>query len=85
MIKDKKTDEYGRIDLLSIDDVNKSVKLIELKIKPNNDNNGETLLRALLEIYTYYKLISNSYHKLLVDYDLSPKENLEIINYNQRY
>lgn len=72
-IKEKRTDKYGRIDLVSTDAVNRSVKLIELKIKPKNKN-GETLLRALLEVYTYYKLISNSFDKFLEEYKLSPKD-----------
>jgi hypothetical protein len=74
-IKEKQTDKYGRIDLVSRDVNNQSVKLIELKIKAKNKND-ETLLRALLEIYTYYKLIksSNSYDKFLKDYDLLPLE-----------
>jgi len=74
-IKEAQTDKYGRIDLVSTDAVNHSVKLIELKIKPKNKD-GETLLRALLEVYTYYKLISNSFDKFLEEYKLSPKEYL---------
>ena len=73
-IKEVQTDKHGRVDLVSTDALNHSVKLIELKIKPPNDNNDETLLRALLEIYTYYKLISDSYGKFLEDYKLSTKE-----------
>jgi len=75
-IKEKQKDKYGRIDLVSKDTLNRSVKLIELKIKPK-DKNGETLLRALLEIYTYYKLISDSYGKFLEDYNLSPDKYLQ--------
>lgn len=69
-IKETSNDKYGRVDLVSKDALNHSVKLIELKIKPKNKN-GETLLRSLLEIYTYYKLISDSYDKFLKDYNLS--------------
>ena len=72
-IKEKQTEKYGRIDLVATDTINQSVKLIELKIKPKNKN-GETLLRALLEVYTYYKLISDSFDKFVEDYKLSPKE-----------
>lgn len=74
-INETHADKYGRIDLVSTDALTQSVKLIELKIKPNN-NNGETLLRALLEIFTYYKLISNSYDKFLKDYNLSSNKYL---------
>lgn len=66
-LKEKKSDKYGRIDLVAKDDNKQSIKLIELKIKAKNGND-ETLLRALLEIYTYYKLINNSYDKFLIDY-----------------
>lgn len=72
-LKEKQTDKYGRIDLVSKDTDNQSIKLIELKIKPKNKK-GETLLRALLEIYTYYKLISDSYDKFIKDYNLSPSK-----------
>jgi hypothetical protein len=72
-IKETNTDKYGRVDLVSKDALNRSIKLIELKIKPKNKN-GETLLRALLEIYTYYKLISSSHKKFTEDYNLSRDE-----------
>lgn len=69
-LKEKKSDKYGKIDLVSIDDNRQSIKLIELKIMAKNGND-ETLLRALLEIYTYDKLIKNSFDKFLKDYNLS--------------
>ena len=70
-LKENKSDKHGKIDLVSIIDDNKqSIKLIELKIKAKKGND-ETLLRTLLEIYTYYKLINNSYGKFLKDYKLS--------------
>ena len=67
-IKEKQTDKYGKIDLVSTDTINQSVKLIELKIMAKNGKD-ETLLRALLEVYTYYKLIRNSFDKFLEDYE----------------
>jgi hypothetical protein len=72
-LKEEKSDEQelGKIDLISVDNNDQFVKLIELKIK--NDNGAdETLLRAVLEIYTYYKLIisSKSQEKLLREYKL---------------
>lgn len=70
-LKENKSDKHGKIDIISLDDTGQSVKLIELKIKAKNGND-ETLLRVLLEIYTYYKLIKNSYNKFLKDYELSP-------------
>jgi len=69
-LKEKQSDKYGRIDLVSKDDNKQSIKLIELKIKAKNEND-ETLLRALLEVYTYYKLIKDSFDKFLKDYELS--------------
>ncbi len=69
-LKEKMSDKLGKIDIISVDSNGQSVRLIELKIK--NKNGDETLLRALLEIYTYYKLIdcSGSKIKLLEDYEL---------------
>jgi hypothetical protein len=63
--------DLGKIDLVSVDDNTQAVRLIELKIK-NKGGTDETLLRAVLEIYTYYKLIkhSESQGKFLQDYDL---------------
>lgn len=66
-LKEKQSDKYGKIDIVSKDDDKQSIKLIELKIKAKNEND-ETLLRALLEVYTYYKLIRNSFDKFLMDY-----------------
>lgn len=43
----------GKIDLISYNKKNKNLFLIELKY----ENNKETLLRAVLEIYTYYKIV----------------------------
>lgn len=48
-IKNSKDDEAGKVDLLS--EINNDLILIELKA----NNNDETLLRCVLEIYTYYK------------------------------
>ena len=73
-IKETKNDKYGKVDLVSTHDPSRSIKLIELKIK--SERKGETLLRAILEIYTYYKLISNSYDKFLKDYNLSSNRYL---------
>ncbi|MDP2854512.1 MAG: hypothetical protein Q8O28_09760 [Smithellaceae bacterium] len=72
-LKEEKSDKYGRIDLVSKDANKQSIKLIELKIKAKNGKD-ETLLRALLEIYIYYKLIKNSFDKFLEDYHLSSEE-----------
>lgn len=51
----RKDNKYGKVDIVSLD--GELIRLIELKIK---NKNNESLLRALLEIYTYYKLLRNS-------------------------
>lgn len=50
-LKDTKKDEAGKIDLLSFD--GKTARVLELK----NANNNETMLRCVLEGYTYLKII----------------------------
>lgn len=50
-LKDKQSDNAGKIDLISFKDGKSPVSyIVELKI----ENNKETLLRAVLEIFTYY-------------------------------
>ena len=65
-LKESRKDRFGEIDLVA--QSGSSIKLLELKI----DGKGkETLLRALLEIYTYYKLLVGSVKKFITDFDLS--------------
>ena len=52
----------GKIDLISYNKESKILYLIELKY----EGNKETLLRATLESYTYYKIVDKS--KLINDY-----------------
>jgi len=69
-MKENRDDEFGEIDLVALDE--HIIKLIELKI---NGTAEETLLRALLEIYTYYKILTGSLEKFVQDYKLTnPKE-----------
>ena len=64
-LKEHQKDRFGEIDLAARS--GGSIKLLELKI----DGKGkETLLRALLEVYTYYKLLDGSVKKFITDYDL---------------
>jgi len=70
-LKEKQSDKFGEIDLVAQKDC--SLKLIELKIKGGNE---ETLLRALLEVYTYYKLINNSLDKFIKDFQLENGKRL---------
>lgn len=51
-LKNKRDDNAGKIDLISKNDEN--IFLIELKTKDND----ETLLRCILEIATYYQILS---------------------------
>ena len=51
-LKEKRSDDAGKIDLVT--SANKSVYIVELKYIGNK----ETLLRAILEIWTYYKQLN---------------------------
>jgi len=51
-LKKKRSDDAGKIDLIT--SANKSVYIVELKYVGNK----ETLLRAILEIWTYYKQLN---------------------------
>jgi hypothetical protein len=55
-LKEKLSDNLGKIDLLAKDENSHAVKIVELKIC-TGENRGESLLRCLLEVYTYYKLV----------------------------
>lgn len=59
----------GKIDLIALE--NDTVSLIELKYKDNK----ETILRCILEIYTYFKTIDQK--KLLKDFDF--KKDSQIV------
>lgn len=52
-LKNVNTDHAGKIDLLAYDNENNSVTMLELK----GPISGETLLRALIEVYTYLKTV----------------------------
>lgn len=63
-LKNKTEDPAGKIDLISHNDSNNTLYLIELK----NDSSNETLLRCALEIVTYSKKVDGE--KLLKDFEL---------------
>jgi len=65
-LKERQKDRFGEIDLLAKS--RDSIKLLELKI---NGKGKETLLRALLEVYTYHKLLSGSVQKFITDFNLA--------------
>lgn len=54
-LKRKKSDSYGKIDLLSYNTKDNLISIVELKYRPSVSD--ETLLRCILEAYTYYKLL----------------------------
>ena len=54
-LKATKNDSYGKIDLLGYNTDDKCYSVIELKYRPSGSE--ETLLRCVLEAYTYYKLL----------------------------
>lgn len=61
-LKDTQADKgLGKIDLISYNDETKTLYLIELKY----EGNKETLLRAILESYTYFKIVDKT--KLIND------------------
>lgn len=53
-LKKTKDDSYGKIDFLGYNSKDKCYSIIELKYRPSGSD--ETLLRCVLEAYTYYKL-----------------------------
>jgi hypothetical protein len=68
-LKNTKSDKAGKIDLLSMPD-SSTLYLIELK----KESNTETLLRCVLEIYTYSRIVDGK--RLLHDFGLN--ENVVI-------
>lgn len=52
-LKNVRKDKLGKVDLVSYNEKTKTLYLIELKF----EGNEETLLRAALEIFTYYKSV----------------------------
>ncbi len=70
-LKNKRVDKAGKVDLVSYDVVEPSVYLIELKFGKNE----ESLIRAVLEIYTYHCMLNRK--KLLHDFKLHETTNLK--------
>lgn len=54
-LKATQNDSYGKIDLLGYNKADECYSVIELKYRPSGSD--ETLLRCILEAYTYYKLL----------------------------
>lgn len=66
-LKSKQSDRVGKIDLMTFDESTGILRLIELKAPKSK----ETLLRCVLEIYTYYKTVDMD--ELLRSYGLDGK------------
>lgn len=71
-LKDKRNSNAGKIDLISYNERNNILYLIELK----NDSSVETLLRCVLEIVTYSKQINKQ--KLITDFNLKNNVNIKL-------
>ena len=63
-LKNIRVDKAGKIDLLAYNEEEKILRILELK-RPNSD---ETMLRCVLEAYTYLKVVDKV--KLLKDFGL---------------
>jgi hypothetical protein len=63
-LKNIQTDDVGKIDLLAYNESKKTLRILELK-KPDSK---ETMLRCVLEAYTYLKILDKT--KLLKDFEL---------------
>lgn len=70
-LKKKRSDDAGKIDLVT--SANESVYIVELKYIGNK----ETLLRAILEIWTYYKQLNKV--NFLNSFKLPKQNNIEDI------
>ena len=68
LLKNRRSDRAGKIDLVSYNAQTKTVYLIELKIKASS----ETLLRCVTEIETYYHQLDHA--KFLQDHQLCGNE-----------
>jgi hypothetical protein len=79
-LKNKRGDDFGKVDLLIKKD--NDLFLTELK----GSNSKETLLRAVLEIETYYRTIDKA--KLLLDYekvDMNVRKALLIFDNSEQF
>lgn len=85
-LKTKRKDSYGEIDLLSVDEKEKIVYLLELKKK--NAKVPETMLRCALEVFTYYKVVDKNnllkeFGKEGYDIRISPLVFMGDVQYNE--
>ena len=70
-LKDIQTDKAGKIDLLAYNESKKTLRILELK-RPDSK---ETMLRCVLEAYTYLKVVDKD--KLLKDFGLQKNTKIK--------
>ena len=70
-LKNVQTDDVGKIDLLAYNESKKTLRILELK-RPDSK---ETMLRCVLEAYTYLKIVDKT--KLLKDFELPEDTTIE--------
>ena len=70
-LKNVQTDDVGKIDLLAYNKKEKILRILELK-RPGSK---ETMLRCVLEAYTYLKILDKT--KLLKDFELPEDTTIE--------
>lgn len=63
-LKSSKSEPIGKVDLIAYD--NKALRLLEFK----REDSSETILRAVLESYTYKKVVDLHKEKFLKDFNL---------------
>jgi len=69
-LKDKNSDKFGEIDLLAFDNDERILRILELKVP----NSKETMLRCVMEAYTYLKQVDHK--KLIEDFNRDGKANI---------
>ena len=74
-LKDIQTDKAGKIDLLAYNESKKTLRILELK-KPDSE---ETMLRCVLEAYTYLKVVDKD--KLLKDFGLQKNTKIKACSF----
>lgn len=72
-LKAKRSDEYGKIDLVSVNKDEPVAYLIELKMV----DKGETLLRAALELETYYQILNEKTFREYLVKKIGPESRYE--------
>lgn len=80
-IKDVRDNKAGKVDLISFSESDSALYFLEFK-KPDSK---ETLMRCVLEAYTYYKQVNHA--KLLSDFEFSAHSNIipAVLIYKQSF